>query len=191
MDRFSMLSSVHFDESKSTVDSLENTLLSLMNKHGDDLMKLAFSYINSTETAKDIVQTTFIKAFTNIDKFKGKSSYKTWLYRITVNLCKDYLKSAVYKRTIFSEKFQELQSSSESLEEKILKDERASELRTAVFSLPIKYREVIIMYYFQELSVEEISNVLKMSKNTIRTRLQRAKKKLAFMMKEEVVFYER
>lgn len=80
-------------------ESLKEKLLEeIMLEHGSDLVRLAFSYVKDKETAKDMVQNTFIKCYENLDGFRYESSLKTWLYRITINQCKDYLKSWNYRK---------------------------------------------------------------------------------------------
>lgn len=68
-----------------------------MIEYGNELVRLAFSYVKDTESAKDMVQNTFIKCYKNLDSFRFDAQIKTWLYRITINECKDYLKSWNYK----------------------------------------------------------------------------------------------
>src|SRR5690625_3225553 len=79
-------------------DRQEAMLEKIMIEHGSDLLRLAFSYVKHRETTKDMVQSTFIKCYENLDNFRFESSIKTWLYRITINQCKDYLKSWHFRK---------------------------------------------------------------------------------------------
>lgn len=65
--------------------------------YGNELVRLAFSYVKDAEIAKDMVQNSFIKCYKNMESFQFDAQIKTWLYRITINECKDYLKSWNYK----------------------------------------------------------------------------------------------
>ena len=79
-------------------------LESMMRTYGNDVLRTAYMYVKDIHTAEDIFQEVFIKADRNKEGFRGESSVKTWLIRITVNACKDYLKSAYHRRvTMFSE----------------------------------------------------------------------------------------
>ena len=69
----------------------------MMIDYGNELVRLAFSYVKDAEIAKDMVQNTFIKCYKNLESFRFDAQIKTWLYRITINECKDYLKSWNYK----------------------------------------------------------------------------------------------
>ena len=73
-------------------------LESLMRTYGNDVLRMAYSYVKDYDTAEDIFQEVFIKVNANLAAFRGESSIKTWLLRITVNACKDYLKSAYSRR---------------------------------------------------------------------------------------------
>ena len=73
-------------------------LESMMCTYGNDVLRTAYMYVKNIHTAEDIFQEVFIKADRNKESFRGESSVKTWLIRITVNACKDYLKSAYNRR---------------------------------------------------------------------------------------------
>ncbi|WP_096156517.1 MULTISPECIES: sigma-70 family RNA polymerase sigma factor [Bacillus] len=147
----------------------------LMNDYGDQLTRLAYSYVKDTEIAKDLVQNTFVKCFLNIDTFKHNSTIKTWLYRITINECKDYIKSWDYKKVKVLDIFQSHTKKSQSAEEIVMDKTERKEIQNSIFRLPMKYREIIFLYYFEEMTMEEISSLTELSINTIKTRLRRGK----------------
>jgi RNA polymerase sigma-70 factor, ECF subfamily len=158
----------------------DDLLERIMIEHGNDVLYLAFSYVKDRTIAEDIAQEVFISAYTNLDRFQWESSVKTWLYRITVNKCKDYLKSWNYRSTILSNVFElAIGAQKEKETEKILieKDEK-SHLANLIFSLPLKYREVIFLFYFEEMSLNEITQTLNINVNTLKSRLSRAKQLL-------------
>ncbi|WP_079708844.1 sigma-70 family RNA polymerase sigma factor [Paraliobacillus ryukyuensis] len=167
----------------------EKMLEAVMIEHGDALVRLAFHYVKNKEVAKDMVQNAFIKCYEKLDTFRYDSSLRTWLYRITINQCKDYLKSWHYKQVSVKEAMEQtLRSAQVSIEENIIKGEEEEQFKQLIFSLPIKYREVIYLYYYESLSTPEISQVTGLKENTIKTRLRRAKAKLKVMF-EEVGIY--
>ena len=73
----------------------------LMREHGNAVLRTAYAYVNDRDAAEDLFQEVFIKAYYNMDKFRGDCSIKSWLIRITINVCKDYLKSA-YQHKLYS-----------------------------------------------------------------------------------------
>lgn len=155
----------------------------MMDQYGDRLTKLSYNYIKDWNLAEDIVQEVFITCFKEFEKIDSIESFKAWIYRITINKCKDVLKSSIFKRVIVNSNFFTFKKSAELTPEMmILKRSEEEFLSTSVLELPIKFREVITLYYYEELSIEEISEILKINQNTIKTRLNRARKKLKALM---------
>ena len=156
-----------------------------MIEYGNELVRLAFSYVKDTEIAKDMVQNTFIKCYKNLDSFRFDAQIKTWLYRITINECKDYLKSWNYKMVQVKSFINETAKSISPSTEKIVIDKyNNEEIKDTIFSLPKMYREVVYLYYYDSLKTEEIAKVLDIPVNTVKTRLRRAKQRLKPMIKE-------
>ena len=157
----------------------------VMIEYGNELVRLAFSYVKDTESAKDMVQNTFIKCYKNLDSFRFDAQIKTWLYRITINECKDYLKSWNYKMVQVKSFINETAKSISPSTEKIVIDKyNNEEIKDTIFSLPKVYREVVYLYYYDSLTTEEIAKVLDIPVNTVKTRLRRAKQRLEPMIKE-------
>ncbi|WP_341321208.1 sigma-70 family RNA polymerase sigma factor [Solibacillus sp. FSL H8-0523] len=146
--------------------------------HGEELLRLAYTYVKNKEAAEDIVQDVLLKAFEQHDQFRGEASYRTYLYRMTINRSTDYLRSWSYKNTILTEKFQKLIKGTKSAEQEVLVLSENRTLGEAVLNLPVKYREVIILYYYKELKIDEIAEMLSCSDNTVKTRLRRGREKL-------------
>ncbi|KOY80257.1 sigma-70 family RNA polymerase sigma factor [Lysinibacillus macroides] len=158
----------------------------IMIEYGNELVRLAFSYVKDTEIAKDMVQNTFIKCYKNLDSFRFDAQIKTWLYRITINQCKDYLKSWHHKMVqVKSFIHDTAKSILPSTEKAVIDKYNHEEIKDTVFALPKVYREVVYLYYYDSLKTEEIAEVLEVSVNTVKTRLRRAKQRLAPMIKEE------
>lgn len=171
------------------IDRKEDILENIMIEHGSDLVRLAFNYVKDKETAKDMVQNTFIKCYENLDEFRYDSSIKTWLYRITINQCKDYLRSWHYRKVQTKDAFEStIQSFLPSPEEKVIRDSEQKEMEYLVLSLPKNNREVIILYYYRSLSIREIAEVTELNINTVKTRLRKAKQKLKILIEEANVY---
>lgn len=171
------------------IDRKEDILEDIMIEHGSDLVGLAFNYVKDKEIAKDMVQNTFIKCYENLDHFRFDSSIKTWLYRITINQCKDYLKSWHYRKVQTRDLFENtVKSFLPSPEDKVIRDAEQKEMQDLIFSLPKKYQEVIFLYYYKSLSIDEIAEVEELNINTVKTRLRRAKQRLKILIKEANVY---
>ncbi|WP_254178744.1 sigma-70 family RNA polymerase sigma factor [Cytobacillus oceanisediminis] len=180
---------LHFEE-KSSVDAflveedIHVIVEDLMIEYGSELTSLAFSYVKDTAQAKDIVQNVFISCYQHLHQFKGNSSIKTWLYRITINQCKDYLKSSYIKRIFFLQKMDNEMRSERDPEIELLSKDRKSQVEKMVLSLAPKYKEVIFLFYYKDFSIKEISSILKISANTVKTRLKRGRELLKRLMEE-------
>ncbi|MFD2923281.1 sigma-70 family RNA polymerase sigma factor [Halobacillus naozhouensis] len=149
-------------------------------EYSHDLKWLAYSYVKDYSLAEDLTQEAFIKAYQKYSTFKQQSSVKTWLYKITINLCKDHLKSSYIKRVIrkSTEVFRNIPSPHATPEEYTIHKSEDEELLEHVLQLDNKYREIIILYYFEEFEIKDIAQLLQVSMNTIKTRLRRARQLL-------------
>ena len=157
----------------------------IMIDYGNELVRPAFSYVKDAQIAKDMVQNSFIKCYRQLDSFRYDAQIKTWLYRITINECKDYLKSWHYKTVQVKSFIHETAKSIIPSPEKIVMDRQGEEqLKDIIFSLPKVYREVVYLYYYESLTTEEVAEVLHIPGNTVKTRLRRAKQKLHTVLKE-------
>ncbi|QOR68094.1 sigma-70 family RNA polymerase sigma factor [Cytobacillus suaedae] len=167
--------------------SKEAKLEWLMEEYGDMVMRLAYTYVKQKQLAEDISQEVFISCYKNLDGFQHKSSYKTWVYRITVNKCKDAIGSwssrNIHYKDILSSIFT---SGTKSTEDSLIEFEENEEVFHRVLELPVNYREVIILYYYEELTIEEISVLLRIKINTVKSRLHRARAALKSSIKEEI-----
>lgn len=152
----------------------------LMDEYGNNVIRLAFTYVRSKHAAEDIAQDVFLKCYENLAQFRGDSSYKTWIYTITANKCKDYLKSWSHKNMIFTEFVgffnRERTPSTDNL---VVSKEENRMISEKVLELPLKYREVIMFYFYEELSIVEIARLLNININTVKSRLLRGKKMIA------------
>ncbi|MCM3609834.1 sigma-70 family RNA polymerase sigma factor [Planococcus sp. MERTA32b] len=147
----------------------------IMDSHGEYLVRLAYFYVKDWSTAEDIMQEVFISYYRKSAQFENRASLKTYLSKITVNKCHDYLRSWKNKRSLFSNRISGLISSGKSPEAVLEQDTDQSNLTNKILELPIKYREVILLFYYQEFTSKEISELLNCSENTVKTRLRRAK----------------
>ncbi|HDR7258494.1 MULTISPECIES: sigma-70 family RNA polymerase sigma factor [Bacillus cereus group] len=161
------------------IEDKEDLIDEIMNKYGQEVLQLVYSYVNNKEVAEDLTQDIFVKCYKSLHTYKGNSNLKTWLWRIAINHCKDYLKSWYNKKVIVTEDdFTYMESQKESVEQIVIQSAEDSRLASAVMNLPIKYREVIYLFYYEELSIKEIAIVIDVKENTIKTRMKKAKELL-------------
>ncbi|GKU82199.1 sigma-70 family RNA polymerase sigma factor [Niallia sp. NCCP-28] len=147
----------------------------IVEKYGQDMLQLTFSYVNNKALAEDLTQDIFVKCYKSLHTYKRNSSLKTWLWRIAINHCKDYLKSWYNKNVVEMQNEGSLTSNGEMVEDVIIQREEEERLVSFVMKLPVKYREVIYLYYFEELTIKEISLIIHVNENTIKTRMKKAK----------------
>jgi len=154
----------------------EKLIDQLMDHYGQSILQLAFSYVGNRELAEDLTQEVFVKCYQKLDQYQKKSSLKTWLWRIAVNHCKDYLRSWHHNHVVISEeRVKDTASREKEVENQVIQRDEDEQLAKMVLRLPDTYREVIYLYYFEELSIKEISHLTGVNANTIKTRLKRAK----------------
>lgn len=150
----------------------EIDLENLMDKYSDMIYKIALGYLKNTDDADDMVQdvfTNYIKFIKSNHKFNDEEHEKCWLIRVTINLCCNELKAFKNKRnTILPEAF--------FMELDFTEDEIC--LLDMVDKLDKKYRIVFELHYFRDLKISEISKVLQISEDSVKTRLKRARDKL-------------
>jgi RNA polymerase sigma-70 factor (ECF subfamily) len=161
----------------------EELIAELLVLYGTELKRIAFMYVHDHALTEDILQEVFIACYNNLDNFRGESSYKTWLVKITVNKCKDSLRRWSMRNIIYKPKIDIQKLHHSSPESTYITKVEDIELVEQVMKLPIKLRDVIILFYYQELNVEEVSSILNININTVKSRLFRARKKLEESMK--------
>lgn len=150
-----------------------NVIENLISLYGNDVLRIATAYTRNPTIAEDIFQDVFIKISKNIDKFENRSSEKTWIIRITINTCKDYLKSSWNKKVIPIENMND--NSTIHIEDALLKKEKETIVIQEILKLPLKYKEVLLLYYYQDLLTSDIAKILNIPESSVRTRLRRAR----------------
>ncbi|SDI13542.1 RNA polymerase sigma-70 factor, ECF subfamily [Planococcus glaciei] len=164
----------NLNESKVSDEQMEK----IMDSCGEELIRLAYFYVQDWQAAEDIVQQAFLAYYQKAHQFENRSSLKTYLSKITINKCHDHLRSWKNKRALFTDTIENLMSGGKSPEENVEVRSGQANLTRKVLGLPIKYREAILLYYYQEFTTKEISHLLNSQENTIKTRMRRAKKLL-------------
>lgn len=159
-------------------ESLRADDFAVIQKYSDMVYRFAYSLVKDKYDAEDIHQEVFVKFICTHPKFKNTEHEKAWFLRVTINLCKNLWKTA-WKQKMIS--FLDSEAKEPVIE--INKEDNIIEI---VKQLPQKYKVVIHLFYYEELSIDEISQVLKLRPSTIRCQLTRARKKLKELIKEDV-----
>ena len=150
-------------------------LCAAMERCGDAVYRLAYCRLGSRADAEDVFQEVFLRLLRDTTEFRDSEHLKAWLLRVTINHCKNHLASAWFrKRADLDEGIPAL-------------DSAELEVVTAVAALPVKYRAVVHLYYFEGYSTKEIADILHSRPNTVSSRLSRARALLAKALKEEIV----
>lgn len=165
----------------------------LIRKYRERVFSVVYNMTSNREDAADLTQEAFVKAFTSIQRFRGKSSFYTWLYRIAVNTTLTHLKSKRARRFFSFENIQEEISGSEIFEhlatrtgadKPTLMNELQEKLNDALQTLSLKHRTVVILFEIEGLSHTEIAKILKVSEGTVRSRLHYAKLQLQHLLQD-------
>lgn len=159
----------------------QRDLEEIMDTHGEHLLRMAFFYLRDREMAKDIVQDVFISFYTT-SNYEERGTLRAFLTKMTVNRCKDHLRSWSFRNLLFTQDWVETIHTQQ--DPVILKEER-TEIAIAILKLPMKYREIIIFYYYEGLKIKEIAAFLELSENTVKARMVKARKLLKEKLKSE------
>lgn len=152
--------------------SPEQRLTRLVEAYQRPLLRLCCVILRDAAAAEDAVQETFMKAYRSLAAFRQEASEKTWLTSIALNVCRDMRKSAWWRHTARSLPLEELSLPAPA------QDENALLLGQAIARLPEKYRDAVLMYYYQDMTLAEAAQVLRTSPATLSKRLARAREML-------------
>ena len=171
-------------ETIATSQTKEEWLNALMDEFALPLTKIAYTYTSDWGKAQEIVQDVFVTCYSQYERRICIKSYKAWIYRITINRAKDFKKTAWYKRIFLANRWIEEKPATVQIEKHVIERDRDLLLSEAILALPEKYRNVIILYYYEQFSVKDISSILNISENTVKTQLKRGREKLKITLEE-------
>lgn len=141
--------------------------------YGIMLYRLCMIYLKNRHDAEDAVQDTFYKFMCSRPKFNDSLHEKRWLICVAKNTCKNMIKSKNRNNVMYNDNIMMTDKTGER-----------SEILNLVYALPIKYKEIVVLYYFEMNSVEEIASLLKISVSAAKMRLKRAREKLKVDMED-------
>ena len=137
-------------------------------RYADTVQRICMVHLKNPADAEDIFQTVFLKYVLHSPAFQSEEHEKAWLIRVTINACKDLLRSVFRSRTV----------PLDQAENQPAADSSAGEVLEAVRELPKKYRDVVYLYYYEGYPAQQIGEILGKNVNTVYTLLTRAKKQL-------------
>ena len=150
----------------------------LMRRYGDALVRMCCLYLHDAALAQDAAQDTFIKAWRNLGQFRGECDERTWLMRIAINTCRDYHRTAWLRHVDRSTPL-------EALPEAGAEDAHSDgEIIRAVMALSRREREAVLLRYYQEMTIAEAAQALRISQSAVKQRLRRANRRLRDRLKE-------
>ena len=151
----------------------------LVKRYQDKLMRYAFYFVRDENKAADIVQDSFIKVFVNLKGFDTKKKFSSWIYRIVHNEAINFLKKLKKEISLEANRWlEQALKSREDLEKDFDRKEAKKMLFVCLEKLALKYRTVLVLFYLEDKSYEEISDVLRIPVGTVGTRINRGKKML-------------
>lgn len=160
----------------------------IVERYQNKIFTYIYRLIGNGDEAEDLTQDVFVKVYKNLYGFDTKRKFSSWIYRISHNEAVNYLKKKSYFKILSIEQNEFLQNTmttTENLVEKIIKKESAGKIRELMNKISFKYREVLVLRYYEEKSYDEISDILRMPVNTVGTMINRAKAKLEKIMHDE------
>ena len=151
----------------------------LVRRYEEKLLRYIKRYIKNEDASEDVLQTTFIKAYENLNGFDIKKRFSSWIYRIAHNEALNKLKKENRSVSGFDpEIFEMLVENNSNPEKEYVTKELREQIGKCFLELPIKYREVLTLFYLEEKKYEEISDILRLPAGTVATRINRGKKLL-------------
>lgn len=139
----------------------------VIEKYSDNVYRLAYSMVKNKSDADDVYQEVFLRLIKTNKSFNNDEHLKAWLYRVTINCVKKLYASAWRRNTVQTDEFEFGEYNDEHFE-----------LLDTVNQLPLKYKTVIHLFYYENLSIEEVAKLTKQKQSTVRTQLTRARKLL-------------
>lgn len=165
----------------------------LINKYKNMVYNLTYRMCNNLEDAEDLSQEAFLRAFQFLPRFNPAYKFSTWLYQITLNIVRDRFKKKNLNcisldapiETEDSKIYQQHSDGTNNPEEIITQQEKIKGIEKTIISLPLTYREVVVLRHLQGLSYSEISSILKIPTGTVKIRLYRARQTLKEILNEK------
>lgn len=162
----------------------DNIIEDLYHSHARNIQRMCYLYLGDVAASEDAMQETFLKAYEKYSFFRGKSDVKTWLTRIAINTCKDMQRQAGRKNHFLTAEIPENTQYSPEVPENSIDRMLVTD---AIRQLPQELREVVILFYYQELSTKTIGAILHIPRTTVEFRLKKARGELRKVIREDIL----
>ena len=165
----------------------------LMNKYYPRVYASLFSFTKSKEDSEDLAQQTFVKVWQQIQSFRGDSAFFTWVYRIAINLAKNYVASSGYKKQRVNSSIDQLEidiSSNENIESMLIHSQSLDDIKDFINTMPEALKTAFTLRESEGKSYEEISIITETPIGTVRSRIFRARESIVDFMKKEIISNE-
>lgn len=159
-------------------------LARMVSQYEGPLLRTCCIYLRDAALAEDAVQETWLKVCKALPDFRGESSEKTWLMRIAINVCRDMQRTAWFRHVDRRIEPAAMERWCEP------EDEDAQDLAQAIQQLPVRLRETVLLYYYQDMTMQEVGRALGIAVSTVDKRLRQAHARLEDLLREEIL-YER
>ncbi|MCD6446673.1 MAG: sigma-70 family RNA polymerase sigma factor [Candidatus Marinimicrobia bacterium] len=171
-------------------DGDERAYIELVKRYKDRLLNFVYRYLNSFEQSEDVVQDTLMKLYTSAHMYREIAKFSTWIFTIAANLAKSELRRLKRRRVIsihsmgFDNKEYEIPSVDYDPAKETTSNYGEKQIQQAIDTLPDQFKTVIILREVQQLSYEEISQILGISIGTVKSRINRGRLRLQKLLKE-------
>ena len=172
----------------------------LVTEYQSRVVNIAYGMLSDSDDALDAAQEVFIRVYRGIGEFREKSSFTTWLYRITSNVCADMLRKRQKSGRVISidqgnedsgvEMVMNVRDTAPTPEESVEITEQHKAVREAMAEIKDEYREVLTLFDVQEMSYKDVSEILKVPEGTVKSRLNRARAALKKILSEKLELFE-
>ena len=171
---------------KQVLQGDEKAFAELVERYQHMVYTLCMKMCGQQAMAEEVAQDVFIKCYRSLSTYNGKAQFSTWLYRITYNACLDALKSR--KRHASEELDQAVNLQDEEVlpHESLEISDRKEIVKKAIDQLPKEDRVIVMLFYFEEMSLKEIAKVMDMTDNHVKVKLFRCREKLAALLEDKL-----
>lgn len=156
----------------------------IVQRHQQSIYYLALRYLKNDADAADATQKTFVRVFKSIDRFRGAASFRTWIYRIAINLCLNHIRD--HRREYVTDIRDDALTTAPLGASRIIREDEARLLRDAIDELPPKQRMVLELRIYDELSFREVAELANCSENAAKVNFHHAVKRLRAILSEQV-----
>ncbi|MFH1288479.1 MAG: sigma-70 family RNA polymerase sigma factor [bacterium] len=163
---------------KRCLNGNNDAFVELVNKYKLQIYNLAYRLLGNREEAKDAAQEAFFRAYRSLNKYKIAYSFFTWIYTISINVCRNRLKDYKKMQLIPLESHSELENDDLTAEEILQKKRNDAIVQRIINQLPKKYKVVVVLKYIRGLRYNEIANIVNLPLGTVKIQIHRARKAL-------------